>query len=70
MGMAGHHCTGQQPRVTSQWCSTCVERGLTRMRMLGLAVTRLHLAARSGHLPVVQYLCEQGADKEARAEGD
>ena len=23
-------------------------------------------AARKGHLPVVQYLCEQGADKEAR----
>jgi ankyrin repeat protein len=24
------------------------------------------LAADNGHLPVVQYLCEQGADKEAR----
>ncbi len=28
--------------------------------------TPLHKAAFSGHLPVVQYLCEQGADKEAR----
>jgi len=24
------------------------------------------LAAENGHLPVVQYLCEQGVDKEAR----
>ncbi len=28
--------------------------------------TPLHFAAVNGHLPVVQYLCEQGADKEAR----
>ena len=28
--------------------------------------TPLHAAADNGHLPVVQYLCEQGADKEAR----
>jgi hypothetical protein len=27
--------------------------------------TPLHLAAEMGHLPVVQYLCEQGANKEA-----
>ena len=28
--------------------------------------TALHEAAVHGHLPVVQYLCEQRADKEAR----
>jgi len=28
--------------------------------------TPLLTAARHGHLPVVQYLCEQGTDKEAR----
>ena len=27
----------------------------------------LHYAASNGHLPVVQYLCEQGADKGARS---
>ena len=32
--------------------------------------TPLHDAAYRGHLPVVQYLCEQGADKEARDEND
>ena len=26
-----------------------------------------HDAARNGHLPVVQYLCEQGAEKEGRS---
>ena len=26
----------------------------------------LHIVAINGHLPVVQYLCDQGADKEAR----
>jgi len=29
----------------------------------------LHATALEGHLPVVQYLCEQGGDKEARDEG-
>ena len=28
--------------------------------------TPLHCAAQMGHLPVVQYLCEQGVDKEAK----
>ena len=32
--------------------------------------TPLHMAASSGHFPVVQYLCEQGADKEARGNND
>ena len=32
--------------------------------------TPLHYAAHHGHLPVVQYLCEQGADKEARDNDD
>ena len=31
-------------------------------------MTLLHWAARNSHLPVVQYLCEQGANKEARTE--
>jgi ankyrin repeat protein len=30
--------------------------------------TPLHWAADNGHLPVVQYLCEQGVDKEVRDE--
>ena len=30
----------------------------------------LHWAASNGHLPVVQYLCDQGADKEAKANKD
>ena len=30
----------------------------------------LHMAAADGQLPVVQYLCEQGADKDARGEDD
>ena len=30
--------------------------------------TPLLWVARNGHLPVVQYLCEQGADKEARSD--
>ena len=29
-------------------------------------MTPLHTTAYNGHLPVVQYLCEQGVDKEAR----
>jgi len=32
-------------------------------------LTPLHYAADNGNLPVVQYLCGQGADKEARNEG-
>ena len=32
--------------------------------------TPLHWAALEGHLPVKQYLCEDGADKEARGERD
>ena len=32
----------------------------------GVGNTPLHTAARKGHFPVVQCLCEQGADKEAR----
>jgi len=31
--------------------------------------TPLHWAARTRHLPVVQYLCERGADKQARDGG-
>ena len=30
----------------------------------------LHLAAREGHLPAVQYVCEHGADKDARGADD
>jgi len=32
--------------------------------------TPLHTAAAYGHFPLVQYLCEQGADKEARYDSD
>ena len=32
-------------------------------------MTSLHVAAFEGHLPVVKYLCVQGADKEARSNG-
>jgi len=32
--------------------------------------TPLHWAADNGHLPVVQYLCEQGADKDSRDDDD
>ena len=30
--------------------------------------TPLHLAAQQGHLPVAQYMCEQGTGKGARGE--
>jgi len=30
--------------------------------------TPLLLAALKGHIPMVEYLCEQGGDKEARSE--
>jgi len=33
-------------------------------------LTPMHYAAENGHLPVVQYLCEQGANNEARSNGD
>jgi len=38
--------------------------------MENIGLSPLHLAALHGHLHVVQYLCEQGADKEARDVND
>ena len=70
VSLAGHHCTWQHTRVASLWFSTCASRGLTRRRGNEDSYTPLHLAALGGHLPVAQYLCEQGADKEARGDGD
>ena len=44
-----------------------VERTLVDISALNEnGMTPLHWAAVYGHLPVVQYLCEQGVDKEAR----
>ena len=43
-----------------------VERTQVELEARGeYGYTPLHWAADNGHLPVVQYLCEQGADKEA-----
>ena len=53
---------------------TMVERRTQEELLAGrgskLNDTPLHCAALAGHLPVAQYLCEQGADKEARDYAD
>jgi ankyrin repeat protein len=47
-----------------------VERTQVELEHVGVYDWKpLHTAADKGHLPVVQYLCEQGADKEARDDG-